>query len=62
MHTIPTQFQKQLENIPESGMGYHKVNIEYDDKQYTEQVIVNGEFWHNHDIENYNPNKFTKLW
>ena len=37
---IPTSFQKELLNVPESGMGFHKVNIILKNKKVLESRII----------------------
>lgn len=43
---IPTHTQEALLEVPESGMGYHKVDIILKDGTILkEQIIVNGTHW-----------------
>lgn len=51
---IPTHIQETLLEVPESGMGYHKVDIILTDGTILrEQIIVNGTHWFQEDKFNF---------
>lgn len=57
-YPIPEIFTQYLEKVPESGMGYHIVDITYNNVVYEKQIILNCEVWYNDIFKhqfNYNP-------